>query len=126
MPHKTKRVEVNENLENQIMAHIIFNTLNEMNTIADSSYNTNSSASMKSDDEASNDFIFYRLLQLQRYYKTRIHHRLDFKNILAMLHEIFKIKFRMFSLAFDRIWGMIENHHVFFNNSNSLQFEPRL
>jgi hypothetical protein len=108
------------------MAHVIVNTLNEINTIADSSYSTNNCASMKSDDEASNDFIFYRLLQLQWYYKTRIHQMLDFKDILAMLYEMFKIKFRVFLLAFDWIWGMIENHHVFFNNSNNPQFEPRL
>lgn len=32
----------------------------------------------------------------------------------------------MSPLAFDQIWKMIENHHVFFNNSNCSQFDPRL
>jgi hypothetical protein len=52
MPYKTKTVEIIENLENQIVAHVISNTLNEMNTIGGSSDSTNNIASIESDDEA--------------------------------------------------------------------------
>jgi hypothetical protein len=43
-----------------------------------------------------------------------------------MPSELFRIKFRMSPLAFERIWGMITNHHAFYNNSTSPQFDPRL
>jgi hypothetical protein len=32
----------------------------------------------------------------------------------------------MSPLAFERIWGMITNHHAFYNNNTSPQFDPRL
>ena len=62
MLHKTERTEIIENIENQIVAHVIFNTLNEMNIIVDFLDSTNNTASIESDDEAFDEFIFYRLL----------------------------------------------------------------
>jgi hypothetical protein len=62
VPHKTERAEIIENLEKQIVAHVISNTLNEMNTLVDFLDSTNSTTSIESDDEAFNEFIFYRLL----------------------------------------------------------------
>jgi hypothetical protein len=47
-------------------------------------------------------------------------------DILSMPTKMFKIKFRMSPSAFERIWGLITNHHAFFNNSNSPQFNPKL
>jgi hypothetical protein len=47
------------------MARVISNTLNEMNTIIDSSDSPNSSSSNESDDEVLDNFILYGLLQSQ-------------------------------------------------------------
>jgi hypothetical protein len=127
MPHKTERAEVIENLQNQILGSVISNSLNDINTIADSSDDTNNATSSKSDDGAPANFVLYGLLQSQQYFKYRIHTRLDFSylasDILQMPFELFKIKFRMSPLAFECIWGMIANHHAFYNNSNNPQFD---
>jgi hypothetical protein len=92
MSHNTEHAEVIENLRNQIVAHIISDTLNEMNTIANLLDSTNGRVSIESDNEAPNDFIFYRLLQSQRYYKTRIHKRPNSSrtanDILAMREKL--------------------------------------
>jgi hypothetical protein len=60
MPHKTELVEVIENLENQIMACIISNILNDLNTTFD---NTNITTTIESDDEVLNNFVLYKFMQ---------------------------------------------------------------
>jgi hypothetical protein len=128
MPHKTERAVVIENLQNQILGSVISNALNDINNIPNSSDNTTNSTSSDNDDESPNNFVLYGLLQAQRYFKYRIHTKLDSSclatDILQMPSELFRIKFRMSPFAFERIWGMTENHRAFYNNSFSPQFDP--
>ena len=60
MPHKTKLVEVIENLENLIMACVISDILNDLNTTFD---NTNNTTIVESDDETLNNFVLYKFMQ---------------------------------------------------------------
>lgn len=77
MPHKIERAEVLENLQNQILGSVISNAVNDINRITDSFDNTTNSTSSNSDDGSSNNFVLHGLLQAQRYFKYRIHTRLD-------------------------------------------------
>jgi hypothetical protein len=125
MPHRTECAKIIENLENQILGSVISNVLNDIYT-----NNTNNNINSESDDKAPDNFVLYGLLQSQQYFKYRIHKRPNSSrlanDILQMPFKLFKIKFRMFPLAFERIWRMIANHHVFFNNNISPQVHPRL
>ena len=130
MPHKTKRAEVLETIENQIVGTLISDALNIVHTIVESSDSTHSSSSNESDSKLPQTFILYGFLQSQRYFKSRHHNRpnssLMANDILNMPSHIFRIKFRMSPTSFHRIWQMIANHSIFPNNSNNPQFDPRL
>ena len=109
MPLETKCAKFIENLKNQIGALIISNALDEMTTIIDSLNCITQTIVLilKRDDKVFYDFIFYKLLQSGQYFKEKIHNWPDSSSmtndILHMLLKIFRIKFSMSTVAFEKI-----------------------